>query len=78
MGRHRAQDRRPPGGANRPGIAWRDDREDPAAGLSAALRGWTILKEGGPRGPRLVLHRSVVSRVAALVVLVPVVVYFGQ
>lgn len=74
MGRHRAQDRRPPGGADRSGIAWRDDREYPAAGLSAALRGWTTLKEGGPRGPRLVLHRSVVSRVTALVVLVPVVV----
>ena len=73
MGRHRAQDR-PPGGVDRPGIAWWDDREDPAAGLSAALRGWTTPVEGGPRGPRLVLHRSVVSRVAALVVLVPVVV----
>ena len=73
MGRHRAQDR-PPGGVDRPGIAWWDDREDPAAGLSAALRGWTTPVEGGPRGPRLVLHRSVVSRVAALVVLVPVAV----
>lgn len=73
MGRHRAQDR-PPGGVDRPGIAWWDDREDPAASLSAALRGWTTPVEGGPRGPRLVLHRSVVSRVAALVVLVPVAV----
>ena len=76
MGRHRAQDR-PPGGVDRPGIAWWDDREDPAASLSAALRGWTTPVEGGPRGPRLVLHRSVVSRVAALVVLVPVVVLLG-
>ena len=73
MGRHRAQDR-PPGGVDRPGIAWWDDREDPAASLSAALRGWTTPVEGGPRRPRLVLHRSVVSRVAALVVLVPVAV----
>ena len=76
MGRHRAQDR-PPGGVDRPGIAWWDDREDPAASLSAALRGWTTPVEGGPRGPRLVLHRSVVSRVAALVVLVPVAVLLG-
>ena len=73
MGRHRAQDR-PPGGVDRPGIAWWDDREDPAAGLSAALRGWTTPVEGGPRGPRLVLHRSIISRVTALVVLVPVAV----
>ena len=73
MGRHRAQDR-PPGGVDRSGIAWWDDREDPAAGLSAALRGWTTPVEGGPRGPRLVLHRSIISRVTALVVLVPVAV----
>ena len=73
MGRHRAQDR-PPGGVDRPGIAWWDDREDPAASLSAALRGWTTPVEGGPRGPRLVLHRSIISRVTALVVLVPVAV----
>jgi len=46
MGRHRAQDR-PPGGVDRPGIAWWDDREDPAAGLSAALRGWATPGEGG-------------------------------
>ena len=73
MGRHRAQDR-PPGGVDRSGIAWWDDREDPAAGLSAALRGWTTPVEGRPRGPRLVLHRSIISRVTALVVLVPVAV----
>ena len=42
MGRHRAQDR-PPGGVDRPGIAWWDDREDPAASLSAALRGRAVL-----------------------------------
>ena len=70
MGRHRAQDRRPPGGVDRPGTAWWDDGQSPAAGLNAALRGWTTLVEGGPRGPRLVLHRSAVSRVTALVILI--------
>lgn len=70
MGRHRAQDRKPPDGVDRPGTAWWDDGQSPAAGLNAALRGWTTLVEGGSRGPRLVLHRSAVSRVTALVILI--------
>ena len=68
MGRHRAQDR-PPGGVDRPGIAWWDDREDPAASLSAALRGRATLKMHGPERYRLVLHRSAVSRVLTVMAL---------
>ena len=80
MGRHRLQDRRPPGDGDRPAGRRRADAgpgsaadlgagPGPAEDLGAVLRGWTTLVEGGPRGPRLVLHRSVVSRATALVAL---------
>ena len=80
MGRHRLQDRRPPGDGDRPAGRRRADvgpgsaaelgaGPGPAEDLGVVLRGWTTLVEGGPRGPRLVLHRSVVSRATALVAL---------
>ena len=80
MGRHRLQDRRPPGDGDRPAGRRRADAgpgsaaelgagPGPAEDLGVVLRGWTTLVEGGPRGPRLVLHRSVVSRATALVAL---------
>ena len=80
MGRHRLQDRRPPGDGDRPAGRRRADvgpgsaaelgaGPGPAEDLGVVLRGWTTPVEGGPRGPRLVLHRSVVSRVTALVTL---------